>query len=83
MSLAPKARRSSLAWGNAPGIAGTNRQRWKRNSFARLESRLQRSFKIRSKTWGVAPGCFDTAPLALNTDEGPGRKTLPDAIIKW
>jgi hypothetical protein len=35
--------------------------------YWRVESRLQRSFRIQCLSWGDAPGCFDIAPLALNT----------------
>jgi hypothetical protein len=32
-----------------------------------VESRFQRLFISRSKSWGDAPGCREIAPLALNT----------------
>jgi hypothetical protein len=31
-----------------------------------IESRFQRFFAIQSKSWGVAPGWHERAPLALN-----------------
>lgn len=33
-----------------------------------LESRLQGWFTSRLESWGDAPGCGETAPLALNTN---------------
>src|SRR2546425_13346398 len=37
------------------------------------ESRLQRSFTIRSQSQGEAPGCHERAPLALNRYERRSR----------
>jgi hypothetical protein len=36
--------------------------------FAGFEARLHRSFISRSVSWGDAPGCNDSAPLALKTN---------------
>jgi hypothetical protein len=36
--------------------------------FAGFEARLHRSFISRSVSWGDAPGCNESAPLALKTN---------------
>lgn len=47
------------------------------DSFRHVESRLQRSL-IQPRSWGDAPGCYDIAPLALNTSG-----ILPDGSAIW
>src|SRR5438132_969747 len=60
------------AWGIAPGIRATSNPSAESAthsgtvSLRCVESRLQRSFMIRSKSWGDAPGYREIAPLALN-----------------
>ena len=50
---------------------------WDVRANGSLESRLQRSFTMRSPSWGAAPGWYEPAPLALNTHPVAGTVT-PD-----
>jgi hypothetical protein len=43
-------------------------QRW---YLGQAESRFQRWVSLYSRSWGVAPGCHETAPLALSWDYQP------------
>jgi len=58
-----------LAWGSAPGIHAT--LEGSAESAIHFGA-LSRAFSARSGPepcpWGDAPGCFDAAPLALNTN---------------
>jgi hypothetical protein len=65
----------TLAWGIAPGIRTTANPSAESAihsgtiSLRCVESRLQRSFMVRSETWGDAPGYRESAPLALDRCE--------------
>ena len=39
--------------------------------LGQAESRFQRWILLCPRSWGVAPGCHETAPLALNTEYQP------------
>jgi hypothetical protein len=42
---------------------------WEPEFWIGLESRLQRLFTLGQISWGVAPGCHETAPLARKANE--------------
>jgi hypothetical protein len=49
--------------------------------FAGFESRFQRWFTLQSNSWGDAPGCNETAPLALETSGGNGSSSAEGAAF--
>ena len=56
-------------------------QRW---YLGQAESRFQRWALLYSRSWGVAPGCHETAPLALSSDYqpiAPNGSTMREAMI--